>query len=154
MVIVIVGLLVTVALPKYKMSLERGRGLEAFANATAWSDAVNAYYITNYNSYYDSDGTAKKAFEYASSVAPKTEEKDFLQPDAYNSPNFSLDDGVLTINIVRNLNDADKVYKISFVNKDGKIFSRQCLAANGSTAEKYCHAMGAKDAAKGGWTFD
>ena len=153
MVIVIVGLLVTVALPKYKMSLERGRGLEAFANAAAWSDAVNAYYISNYNSY----GTAEKAFEYASSVAPKTTAKDFLQPTNSMQPErFTVDaeTGTATVTIIRNLDNADKVYKIQFVNKDGEIFSRACLATADSTAEKYCHAMGANTATTGGWSFD
>ena len=60
-VMVIVGLLVTVVLPKYNAALERGRAQEALTNLKAASDAMNAQYIMNDNQYRhagvtDSDG--------------------------------------------------------------------------------------------------
>ena len=50
-VMVILGILVTVALPKYRASLERGRAMEGITNLRAASDAMNAKYIMNENSY-------------------------------------------------------------------------------------------------------
>ncbi len=50
-VMVIVGILVTVALPKYRTAMERGRATEGIANLKAASDWVNAKYVINGNSY-------------------------------------------------------------------------------------------------------
>lgn len=52
-VMVLVGVLVTVALPKYYASMERGRSVEGVNNLRAASDYVNARYIMNGNSYSD-----------------------------------------------------------------------------------------------------
>ncbi|MBR4355911.1 MAG: prepilin-type N-terminal cleavage/methylation domain-containing protein [Elusimicrobiaceae bacterium] len=46
-VMVIVGILVTVTLPKYTSSLERGRVLEAMTNLEAASDVANRKFIEN-----------------------------------------------------------------------------------------------------------
>ena len=50
-VMVIVGILVTVALPKYRAAMERGRAAEGIANLKAASDWLNAKYILNDNVY-------------------------------------------------------------------------------------------------------
>jgi len=50
-VMVIVGVLVTIALPKYYVAMERGRVMEAVSNLRSASDAVNAAYVRNGNSY-------------------------------------------------------------------------------------------------------
>ena len=50
-VMVVVTILVTVALPAYKTSMEKGRATEGIANAAAVSEAMNAFYIRNGNSY-------------------------------------------------------------------------------------------------------
>lgn len=50
-VMVLVGVLVTIALPKYYASMERGRVLEAVTNLRAASDTINAAYIMNDNVY-------------------------------------------------------------------------------------------------------
>ena len=50
---VVVTILVTVALPAYKTSMEKGRATEGIANAAAVSEAMNAFYIRNGNSYGD-----------------------------------------------------------------------------------------------------
>lgn len=54
-VMVIVGILVTVALPKYRVAMERGRATEGIANLKAASDWINAKYVINDNSYPDND---------------------------------------------------------------------------------------------------
>lgn len=53
-VMVVVGILVTVALPKYRTSLLRGRALEGINNLRAASEAVNARYVLNEGSYIGS----------------------------------------------------------------------------------------------------
>lgn len=50
-VMVVVGVLVTVSLPKYRASMERGRAMEAIANLRAASDFVNAQYVMDGNTY-------------------------------------------------------------------------------------------------------
>lgn len=50
-VMVVVGVLVTVVLPKYNASLERARAMEAITNLKAASDTLNARYVINGNKY-------------------------------------------------------------------------------------------------------
>lgn len=46
-VVVIVGVLVAVALPKYQRSVERGRALVGLAALRQYADRMNAWYIKN-----------------------------------------------------------------------------------------------------------
>ncbi len=50
-VIVIVGVLVTTALPRYRAAMERGRAQEAIANLKEASDAINLQYVRHENQY-------------------------------------------------------------------------------------------------------
>lgn len=50
-VMVIVGVLVAVAIPKYNASVERSRALEGILNLEKLSEEANAMYIVNKNSY-------------------------------------------------------------------------------------------------------
>lgn len=54
-VMVIVGILVTIALPKYRVAMERGRAVEGIANLKAASDWINAKYVMNGNAYPDNE---------------------------------------------------------------------------------------------------
>ena len=56
-VMVIVGVLVAVALPQYKRTLERGRALEGLAIVRAAADQANAQYILSDNFTYPNTGT-------------------------------------------------------------------------------------------------
>lgn len=51
MVMVIVGILVVIALPKYNEALERSRALEGINVLKEVSDAINAQYILDGNTY-------------------------------------------------------------------------------------------------------
>ena len=51
MVMVIVGALVAVAIPKYQRALERSRALEGLTNARAAADYANSYYLTHNSTY-------------------------------------------------------------------------------------------------------
>ena len=55
-VMVIVGVLVTVALPKYRASMERGRATEGITNLKAASDWINTQYILHDGTYPDNMG--------------------------------------------------------------------------------------------------
>ncbi len=57
MVMVIVGALVAVALPKYQRALERGRALEGLTNVRSAADYANSYYLTHNSTYPDSIAT-------------------------------------------------------------------------------------------------
>lgn len=120
-VMVIVGVLVTVALPKYKVAMEKGRGLEGISNAAAVSEAANVYFVRNGNSY---ENVTTSGFLDTAGV---TKSKHF------NEPSVSSSGASVTVSVVRN----GGLYTISFVNTDGEISSRSC-----SGNVKYCKAMG------------
>lgn len=120
-VMVVVGILVTVALPKYKAALEKGRGLEGVANASAVSEAVNAYYVKNDNSY-------------SGDVADFAEVAGITQTKNFNAPTISLNGGVVTVRLARNTGS----YTIVFANSGGEVTSRSC---EGNL--RYCKALGA-----------
>ena len=143
-VIVIVGILVTVSLPKYKTAMEKGRGLEGIANADAFSEALNTYYVRNFNSY-KSDGSALTAANYALQTAPKTMSKFFVNP-----PTIEVDEEAMTakVTVVRN-NIGDKTYKIVFENESGSQTDRYCECVSGTACQRYCQAMGASNARTG-----
>lgn len=56
-VIILVGILVTVALPQYKRAVERGRAAIGLASLRKGADILNAYYLLHDNQYPDSLGT-------------------------------------------------------------------------------------------------
>lgn len=125
-VMVVVGILVTVALPKYKTALEKGRGLEGVANAAAVSEAINAYYVKNGNSY----GSAADVRAFAE-VAGITQTKNF------NAPVLSG----TTVKVQRSTGS----YTIVFENANGEVSSRYCTGN-----VKFCKALGASKNASGG----
>ena len=137
-VVVIVGILVAVALPKYKMSLERGRAVEGMANAAALSEALNACYIQNYNSYTGCDGKYKN---FATTVAYR----DFILDE-------DIDDQEATVMLYRmksgSVSTANSPYRIIFKNERGENISRSC-----SGSQKYCRALGAVQSSSNGWDF-
>ena len=72
-VIVIVGILVTVALPKYKAALERGRAQEAISNLKTASDLINSHYVLDGNQYVRAStwDSTKNAFVTDSFTKPR-----------------------------------------------------------------------------------
>ena len=138
-VMVVIGILVAVALPKYKTAMERGRGLEGMANAAAVSDALNAYYIRNYNSYGTDVNNLK---QYANKVNQETTNKFFSHPSDW----ISLSSGTATVKMTRNL--SSKSYTIVFVNTGGETTARYCTGY-----QRYCNALGAVNSYSSGWSF-
>ena len=144
-VMVVVSILVTVALPKYRTAMEKGRGLEGFANAGVLSDSANAYYVRNYNSYGTDQG---KLRTYITNVGAETTSKFFTHSNSGASDErIVLADGTVTITLNRNL--GAKSYNIVFVNSNGEVTSRYCTGY-----EKYCKSLGATTVrSEGGWFF-
>ena len=145
-VIVIVGILITIALPKYKVAMEKGRGLEGFADAAAISDALNTYYVRNYNSYAKPSGVAKSAKQYAigtggndKGVAQRTSEKFF---------SVGVSDSTVKPIVTLTRKNFSHPYNIVFENEGGEVTKRYC-----SGNDKYCKALGAVTASGGNWFF-
>lgn len=130
-VMVVVGVLVTVALPTYKTALEKGRGLEGVANAAAYSEAVNAYFVKNGNSYSGNLANFVR-------VAGITQTKNF------NSPSFTVNGSSVTVNVAR----TSGAYTIYFVNTDGEVTSRYCTGS-GAAGLRYCKSLGATQRCSG-----
>lgn len=141
-VMVIVTILVTMALPKYKAAMEKGRGLEGVVNAGVLSDTVNSYYVMNGNSY-GCNSTTCEAAAYAISKAPMTKATYF---------NYSITDdgtGTLIPTAVRTGLSAERTYTIFSVNSNGEETERYCTGY-----QRYCNAIGANIVrTAGGWNF-
>lgn len=133
-VMVLVGVLVTVALPKYYASMERGRVLEAVNNLRAASDAVNASYIINDNAYSLSNGKVQGDFTKAVS---------FTEPSIIASSGQSV-----TISLSRVDGDS---YSLSAYNSSGDLRYIQCY---GTDAAKICENVGFEKQSDGSYKMD
>ena len=99
-VMVIVGTLITIALPKYQAAMERGRAQEAFANLKAASDILNTYFVLNGNSY---DGAATALTD---SGGYFVETETFTKGTRFSSPVLlSPDGGFQRIVVIREGNE-------------------------------------------------
>ena len=139
-VMIIVGVLVTVALPKYQTAMEKGRGMEAIQNAAAISDAANVYYVKNQNSY-GSAAFGRDGSTFVRDVANVT------STAKYFNSSYDWDDSQVAVTLTRT--GISRSYSIVFVNKDGEVVERYCTGD-----ERYCKALGASAARSGGgWNF-
>lgn len=119
-VMVIVAVMITVALPQYKVAMEKGRAMEGLHNVQAMSEAANVAYIKNYNAYPDTidsnlyAGTQSKFFDISvnKKSASELEVKAIRKDLGTNS------------------------YTITFTNQNGEVTSRSC---SGNT--RYCKAI-------------
>ena len=151
-VMVIVTVLVTIAVPKYKATMERGRGMEAINNAQAVSDAVNAHYIQNYTGSYASKedlclyavGSSNCRNVMAGSGMAHVTHSDF-----FTHPEITIEGGKAIVSLERNGSNEAKKYTIIFVNKDGETAERYCTGN-----QTYCNVLGAsRNRSGGGWSF-
>ena len=141
-VIVIIGIMVTVALPKYKVALEKGRAAEGAANAYAVSEAVNAFYIQNYNSYGTATQLCTFAFGCAECTAGSENCIEGVRGNAaitnskfFTPPSISLANGVVTVSVSRRLPQG-KDYTIVFTSQDGVVTNRSCIGN-----QAYCNMI-------------
>ena len=111
-VMVIVGVLVTVSLPKYRAAMERGRATEGSNNVRAISDAVNAKYVMNENSYSlagltDSNGNVTGV--------------DMTKSVNFSTPKMTLSDSKVTVTTTRTGS-----YTLTATNQNGELISIEC----------------------------
>ncbi len=134
-VMIIVTVLVTMAFPKFKIAMERGRGLEVIATAAAISEALNTEYVRNANTY----GETATVPAYATITKGEGRYSYYVTgPDL---------DGNVTVNVTRLL--TKNPYEIAFVNRGGETVERYCTGN-----QAYCKALGATGPRSvGGWNF-
>ncbi len=128
-VMVVLGILVTVALPKYQASLERGRGVEGINNLKAASDAANARYVMDGNMYVEGN-IANSSGDLLVGDFSKT--SSFGKPQWYSG---SASTAVLYIS--RESGD----YELYAINKDGELKYMAC-----SGLYDACLNLGAEEA--------
>ena len=108
-VMVVVGVLVTVSLPKYRASMERGRAMEAIANLRAASDFVNAQYVMDGNTYVKNNITdGGDTFRGG----------DFTKSSYFKTPSWYT--GTSSAVVVYTARDTGD-YELYAVNKDGDL---------------------------------
>ncbi len=112
-VMVIVGILVTVALPKYQASMERGRGLEGINNLRALSDAANARYVMDGNTYVSSNLVS----------GGKLLVGDLTKSVLFNTPTLQTSSSTLAVfTTARSTGD----YRLYAVNRNGELEYISC----------------------------
>lgn len=141
-VMVIVTVLVTMALPKYKAAMEKGRGLEGVVNVGVLSEALSTYYVMHDNSYGCSESSCQ-ASTYAIDKAPTATATFFTYSIADDGS------GTLTVEAARTGLSSERVYHIFSVNANGEETERYCTGY-----QRYCNAIGANTVrTDGGWKF-
>lgn len=132
-VMVLVGVLVTVALPKYYASMERGRSMEGINNLRAASDFVNARYIMDGNaygsaaSYKDADGALMG---------------DFTKPVYFTAP---VIDSATSATLILSLKRESGEYTLKATNTNGDLTQMTCVPASGAELadnKKLCESLG------------
>lgn len=132
MVMVIVSILVTVALPAYKVSMERGRALEGMANIAAVAEAANVFYIRNGNSY---GTTVSELSSFALGSNSDGGTAGMTISKFFNKPTITITSNGTSarITIIRKTGD----YTFSYVCQNGFVTQRTC-----SGNARYCKAFG------------
>ena len=131
-VMVLVGILVTIALPKYRASMERGRATEGITNLKAASDAVNAQYIIDGNQYVTGNLS--------------NTEGDYTKPQYFTTPVLSSSSSsVVEFTTTREGNS----YTLTARNENGTLLYITCA---GDTEK--CQEAGAEQGGNGAFLFD
>lgn len=130
-IMVIVGILVTVAFPKFKTAMEKGRSLEGIHNANAVSEAANAVYVKN-------------GFSYGSNASEFKRLSGITNSQHFNSPEVSISGDSVVVTLLRKTNK----YSIVYTNTAGSIVSRVCKGD-----KKICNSIGALSGSGSDWNF-
>lgn len=140
MVMVILGILVTVALPKYQTAVEKSRGTEGMANLTNFTAGVNARYMMDDGTYTGVTAAQLASFGNSGGL---TRSRFFGAPAV-----DTVSANQVVTKITRNSGPA---YTLYFVSTDGAVTGMYC-----KNNEKYCRALGASGALNGsyGYAFD
>lgn len=140
-VMVIVGILVTVALPKYYASMERGRSLEGITNLKAASEALNARYIMNGNQYTCNGVVTGTEFAVAgASTGNFTRSTHFGSPQMSSCSFTNATVGPAEITITRL---GPEPYTLTAHNENGDLQYITCVGGTGAS-ERICEEVGAE----------
>ena len=134
-VMVIVSILVTVALPKYRSAMERGRATEGIANLKAASDWINTKYVMNDNAYpSQSNLTILETYGSSSvSVIGATTRSVY-----FTAPEFvSCTSGYKCLQSQR-MQGMNVYYTLKAYNKDGELKKITCTG----TEKELCEPLG------------
>lgn len=123
---VLVAVLATVALTKYSTTLERGRAMQAIAVLRDISDAWNAQYILDNNTYPNSTTNPDVANKWNA---------DTIRIKHFGEPNVVLQTTLATISITRD----DGSYTLTATNVGGELTKISCTDTNNG---KDCLAIG------------
>jgi len=135
-VVVIVSVLVTIALPKYRASMERGRAMEGLTNLKASSDWINTKYIMNENVYPDDSKlfmTDNVSGYYVSAIGANTRSV-FFTPIEISEVCTS---GYKCLRTQRKQGDS-VFYTLIAYNKNGELKKITCTG----TEKKLCEPLG------------
>lgn len=132
-VVLIIGVLSAIALPMYRVSVERTRASEARLTLKAWSDAANRCYMDK-RDYYScwSPYNADVSFSH---VAPMLVVVEMGQdPPDYSKMLFKMEHpsyqttGSVPLVLVRNFSENNRRYSISYNLENGRVKSITCTA--------------------------
>ena len=143
-VMVIVGILVTVTLPKYNASMERGRVVEALTNLKAASDVLNARYILN-NNHYTCAGAANTTdgnFKIGSTpTADFTKTVYFDAPKVVDASTTCATNNLNNISVITERENGD--YSLTAYNENGELKYITCTVGTGAPSA-ICENIGAE----------
>jgi prepilin-type N-terminal cleavage/methylation domain-containing protein len=129
-VMIIVGILAAIAVPKYNAAVERSRSMEGILNLEKLSDEVNAMYIVNKNIYPAQEELNK--FNTTDQVIKST---------YFNAPVLTRNgDTSVTISIERK-SGSGYCYKLQIVNSYGEPQAISCIDESCTASEKGCSVV-------------
>ena len=142
-VIVIVGILVTVAMPKYQAAMERGRAQEGLANLQAASDIINTQYVLDGNSYVRGNSVRDDGFFITTD--------EMIRAKYFSSPQWlAVGDGSACPQKIRVVRQESGGYVLSACNKDGELKYIECV----SNVVKDCQEIGMEADGQGNYRMD
>ena len=142
-VMVIVGILVTVALPKYRATMERGRAAEAIANLKIASDWINAKYVLNGNSYPSNENmlTVEVSMTSGSGSTSSSGSRSVIGAASrsvyFTKPEFTTCSGYKCIKTERK-QGSTVYYTLTAYNQDGELKKITCTG----TEKELCKTFG------------
>lgn len=143
-VMVIVGILVTVALPKYNASMERGRVMEALTNLQAASEVLNTRYIIN-NNHYTCAGTVNTGngeFKIGNTPTGNFTKAVYFDSPKVVSPGTTCGTSNLNSISVVTTRETDD-YTLTAYNQDGELKYISCTVGAGAPSS-ICENVGAE----------
>ena len=117
-IMIIVGVLTAIALPKYQRALERGRALEGLHNVRAAADYINAKYLA-----YAVNG---QGYSAAVTDYENVGKSDLIRSRFFNSPVVSSSSANGAVVTIQRKEDTGWSYSLVATSVDGDIVSIEC----------------------------